>query len=318
MNIENKNMTDVFSWIKSAVLVSLPNSIFYGLYLIILYLVVGAFLYLSYKGIILGFESAVKMAGPAYFKPIMIAVPTVSMLIVTLVVVTVMLGNIKSSQDMIYFDNVSLSNFFFAFKNPGILLKVFLLTLSVLFFLSLIAFLMYLGLSMYLELHGNRMPGAAAFFIMTHVSSSKAVFYTTFAVTTALGTAISVYMNSIVTLLLQRREPKLVQSIQEATKGLVRNFLPFAVLTVILALFGGILGYATDEIINSVTTRIKTSGIDSQSIMIALLGLALHIIGLMIFVSAVCIACEDIFKEDEDLETEQSVDDSGVTVFLHQ
>ena len=177
---------------------------------------------------------------------------------------------------------------------------------------------MYLGLSMYLELHGNRMPGAAAFFIMTHVSSSKAVFYTTFAVTTALGTAISVYMNSIVTLLLQRREPKLVQSIQEATKGLVRNFLPFAVLTVILALFGGILGYATDEIINSVTTRIKTSGIDSQSIMIALLGLALHIIGLMIFVSAVCIACEDIFKEDEDLETEQSVDDSGVTVFLHQ
>ena len=283
MNIENKNMTDVFSWIKSAVLVSLPNSIFYGLYLIILYLVVGAFLYLSYKGIILGFESAVKMAGPAYFKPIMIAVPTVSMLIVTLVVVTVMLGNIKSSQDMIYFDNVSLSNFFFAFKNPGILLKVFLLTLSVLFFLSLIAFLMYLGLSMYLELHGNRMPGAAAFFIMTHVFSSKAVFYTTFAVTTALGTAISVYMNSIVTLLLH-----------------------------------GILGYATDEIINSVTTRIKTSGIDSQSIMIALLGLALHIIGLMIFVSAVCIACEDIFKEDEDLETEQSVDDSGVTVFLHQ
>ena len=98
----------------------------------------------------------------------------------------------------------------------------------------------------------------------------------------------------------------------------MRNFLPFAVLTVILALFGGILGYATDEIINSVTTRIKTSGIDSQSIMIALLGLALHIIGLMIFVSAVCIACEDIFKEDEDLETEQSVDDSGVTVFLHQ
>ena len=59
------------------------------------------------------------------------------------------------------------------------------------------------------------------------------------AVLVLIFTAASVYIFSILAIMLQRSEPLLMSSVTEGTRGLLINFLPFALMTIILAVTDG-------------------------------------------------------------------------------
>lgn len=114
------------------------------------------------------------------------------------------------------------------------------------------------------------------------------------AVLVLIFTAASVYIFSILAIMLQRSEPLLMSSVTEGTRGLLINFLPFALMTIILAVTDCSICYVAD----AVYLRFTTEGFSDLIFLAASAGtLALNIIAAMLHVSAICIVCEYIFSE---------------------
>lgn len=85
-----------------------------------------------------------------------------------------------------------------------------------------------------------------------------------------------------------------MSSVTEGTRGLLINFLPFALMTIILAVTDCSICYVAD----AVYLRFTTEGFSDLIFLAASAGtLALNIIAAMIHASAICIACEYIFSE---------------------
>ena len=89
-----------------------------------------------------------------------------------------------------------------------------------------------------------------------------------------------------------------MSSVTDGTRGLLINFLPFALMTIILAVTDCSICYVADAVLSLAYLRFTTEGFFDLIFLAASAGtLALNIIAAMIHASAICIACEYIFSE---------------------
>ena len=105
------------------------------------------------------------------------------------------------------------------------------------------------------------------------------------AVLVLIFTAASVYIFSILAIMLQRSEPLLMSSVTEGTRGLLINFLPFALMTIILAVTDCSICYVADAVLSLAYRRFTTEG----------------------FFDPICIACEYIFSEKKESPEEEEM-----------
>ena len=80
------------------------------------------------------------------------------------------------------------------------------------------------------------------------------------AVLVLIFTAASVYIFSILAIMLKRSEPLLMSSVTEGTRGLLINFLPFALMTIILAVTDCSICYVADAVLSLAYRRFTTEG----------------------------------------------------------
>ena len=134
------------------------------------------------------------------------------------------------------------------------------------------------------------------------------------AVLVLIFTVASAYIFSILAIKLQRSEPLLMSSVTEGTRGLLINFLPFALMTIILAVTDCSICYVADAVLSLAYLRFTTEGLFDLIFLAASAGtLALNIIAAMIHASAICIACEYIFSE-----TKESPEEEEMTMEIKQ
>ena len=102
------------------------------------------------------------------------------------------------------------------------------------------------------------------------------------AVLVLIFTAASVYIFSILAIMLQRSEPLLMSSVTEGTRGVTDCSIC----------------YVAEAVLSLAYLRFTTEGLFDLIFLAASAGtLALNIIAAMLHVSAICIACEYIFSE---------------------
>lgn len=289
MNIAHRKFTDGFSWVTSAFKISLSNFLSYGLYCIIFLIIVVAI----GAALLFGLVSATGggLADPVtgiyrpspYFQ--------LGMSIIQIVVIFGMLiGTIKASLDMVNFDKVSLRNFFFGFTNPLILVKLILFTILFAIIGSIIIWNFISNMS--------TKPGFLSDFL------EPSTFWTEIIIAMAVGCLLGTLISCFLTRLVQRDDHRLLASIADSVKAFCINILPFFAMMLLTGVITYVLSWPSKTMASFAISKISENGIDPLSIVTLLVAVIICIFEYLIPITAMCVACEDIFSEDRINEEE--------------
>ena len=283
MNIAHRKFTDGFSWVTSAFKISLSNFLPYGLYCIIFLVIVAAICAALLFGLITATDGGLTDPDTGIYRPNPYF--QLGMSIIQIVAIFGMLiGAIKASLDMVNFNKVSLRSFFFGFTSPLILVKLILFTIiSVI--IGSITFENFIS-KMFTEENG-----------ILYNFLTPSIFWPLLIITMAVAFVIGTLISCVLTRLVQRDDHRLLASIADSVKALCINILPFFAMMLLIGVITYVLSLPSNKMASFAISKISENGIDPLSIVTLLATVIICIFEYLIPITAMCVACEDIFNE---------------------
>ena len=141
---------------------------------------------------------------------------------------------------------------------------------------------------------------------------TPSIFWPLLIITMAVAFVIGTLISCVLTRLVQRDDHRLLASIADSVKALCINILPFFAMMLLIGVITYVLSLPSNKMASFAISKISENGIDPLSIVTLLATVIICIFEYLIPITAMCVACEDIFNEAHINEEEISHDSNSV------